>query len=130
MKIIEIIELKRAIDTLSTSKTPIWYELGKNKVRIERIMEPIIEDYNKARKLIIEQLSEKDENGKSVIVDNKYVFGNNEEEARKLLTDLEEDLMKKEVEIELHKISEDKFKMLQSGNYEANLMIPIVEFLT
>jgi len=78
MKIIEIIELKRAVDTLSTSKTPIWYELGKNKVRIERIMEsiikPIMEDFNKARKLIIEQLSEKDEEGRAVTVDDKYVF--------------------------------------------------------
>lgn len=130
MKIKEIIELKRAIDSLSAAKTPIWYELGKNKVKIERTVEPLFEDFNKARNLVIENLTEKDENGQPKVEDNKYVFGSNIEEARTLLTDLENDFLQKDVELDLHKISEEKVKLLQDGNFEANLMIPVIEFLT
>ncbi len=89
MKIKEIIELKRAIDSLSAAKTPIWYELGKNKTTIERSVEPLFEDFNKARQLVIENLAEKDENGQFKVEDNKYVFGSNTEEAKNLLIELE-----------------------------------------
>ena len=130
MKIKEIIELKRAIDSLSAAKTPIWYELGKNKTTIERSVEPLFEDFNKARQLVIENLAEKDENGQFKVEDNKYVFGSNTEEAKNLLIELETEFLNKDVELDLHKMSEEKFKTLQELNFEANLMLPIIEFLT
>jgi hypothetical protein len=130
MKVKEIIELKRAIDSLSAAKTPIWYELGKNKVHIERAVEPLFDDFNKARQLVIDNLAEKDENGQFKIEDNKYLFGNNFEEAKSLLTALENDFLDKDVDLDLHKISEEKITMLQSLNFEANLMLPIIQFLT
>ena len=130
MKINDIIELKRAIETLSNVKTPIWYELGKNKVKIDRAIEPLFEDFNKARQLVFENLALKDENGKIVVEKDVVQFGDNIDEAGKLLSELQKEFYNKEVEIELHKISEEKIKQLQDGNYEANLMIPVIEFLT
>jgi len=130
MKIKEIIELKKAIDSLSAAKTPIWYELGKNKVKIERTVEPIFQDFNKARDLVVQNLCEKNEDGSPKIEDNKYVFGDNSEEAKSLLVELETEFLDKEIEIDFHKISEEKVKMLQNLDFEAILMLPIIEFLT
>lgn len=77
---------------------PIWYEAGKNIVRIERALKKVDEIYNAERQVIIDQFAKKDAKGGYIYVfepdqqtgkaQQAYDFGDNKSEAVKLLQDL------------------------------------------
>lgn len=129
MQIKDILRLKASIDSLSNDKTPIWYELAKNKIKIERILPPIAEDFDRQRQEVIEKLVERDEANNPKVSENTYQFGENEPEAIRLLTEIQEEFMAFEVDFIPFKVKDSNRLDLINESIEASKMQPIIEFM-
>lgn len=129
-KIKELSELSQALTLLSNEKTPIFYEIAKNQSILKRVLDPEFNDFNEARKRVIEELSVKNEDGTTKTDEKGQIdFGENTAEAVKLLTEGYQQLLDKEIDVDLFKISESNKKRLSEGMWEASKLQPIIDYL-
>lgn len=108
----DIVNFINGCAVLRTKKLPIkiGYAINRNII----ILSEAAEAYNVAREKIIEEHTEKDSEGKSVVKDNSYVF----KDTQRFNKDLEE-LLGIDTEVNLHTISEKDIEKCDDSRYDA-----------
>lgn len=99
MKLREAVSHRNALAVLATQAYPIRlsFAISKNlkKLKVET------KDYEEEREKACERLAEKDEEGKPIIEDNKYLFSG---ENRKALSNELDNLLDMEIEVDIQTV--------------------------
>lgn len=115
----KLLEINAALKGLKTETLPfkVSYVVGRNLKKLEKALE----DYQVAFKLIQDEFIEKDENGKFVIVDNRYSIPNEDQYKEKV-----EELFDETVTIsKLHTLQEGDFGDVKGIDPE--ILVPLID---
>jgi hypothetical protein len=111
IKLAEIVTIHGSLERLGKIKgLPVWKEVLLNKVITKKVITEEQAYLESIRKDLIEEFVKKDENGKPVINDNKYMFDeDNESKFTQAFSEVVKSSEQKEFDLPLHVIKLDDF---------------------
>lgn len=117
-----------AYDKLGKIKgLPVWKDVLINKIRSKKALKNLLESFEEDRKQVLEDLADKDENGKAIIAENKYVFSeDNEAKATAAVGELVASISKKDTDVDLITIKAELFEKISKDAELADLLEPLV----
>lgn len=112
-KVIEFINSVSA-NKLASKRLPVKvaYAISRNLDK----MNNIITSYETARKTLLDQYAEKDEEGKAKVKDGNYVI---QEDQKQAFSDEMKELLEVENEIDLHTINMDEVEKCDTDKYDS-----------
>lgn len=112
-QVIEFINNVRA-NKLASKRLPVKvaYAISRNLDK----MNNIITSYETARKTLLDQYAEKDEEGKAKVKDENYVI---QEDQKQAFSDEMKELLEVENEIDLHTINMDEVEKCDTDKYDS-----------
>lgn len=118
----DLLVIDASLKYLSAQQTEAWYQIGRNLKKTK----PLLTAFQEAHGEIIEKYSEKDKEGKPILVgegENAEVnFGKNKEKADNLW----KELIEEEVEIDFYKFPFSKFG---EAKLDATAIEPILDIV-
>jgi len=118
---LQLLQINDALTYLSDSNTEAWYQIGKN---LRKIKTPIVE-FRASHQDIVDNYAKKDKDGNIEFIDEHKTqinFGKNGEKA----TELWNNLMNEEVDIDFHKIN---YKKVGSASLDALRIEPLLDII-
>lgn len=118
---LQLLQINDALTYLSDSNTEAWYQVGKN---LRKIKTPIVE-FRASHQDIVENYAEKDKNGQIQFINESNTeinFGKNGEKA----TELWNNLMNEEIDIDFHKIN---YKKIGDASLDALRVEPLLDII-
>lgn len=99
---------------LASKRLPVKvaYAISRNLDK----MNNIITSYETARKTLLDQYAEKDEEGKAKVIDGNYVI---QEDQKQAFSDEMKELLEVENEIDLHTINMDEVEKCDTDKYDS-----------
>lgn len=99
---------------LASKRLPVKvaYAISRNLDK----MNNIITSYETARKTLLDQYAEKDEEGKAKVIDGNYVI---QEDQKQAFSDEIKELLEVENEIDLHTINMDEVEKCDTDKYDS-----------
>ena len=112
----QVIEFINSVSAnkLASKRLPVKvaYAISRNLDK----MNNIITSYETARKTLLDQYAEKDEEGKAKVKDGNYVI---QEDQKQAFSDEMKELLEVENEIDLHTINMDEVKKCDTDKYDS-----------
>lgn len=112
----QVIELINSVSAnkLASKRLPVKvaYAISRNLDK----MNNIITSYETARKTLLDQYAEKDEEGKAKVKDGNYVI---QEDQKQAFSDEMKELLEVENEIDLHTINMDEVEKCDTDKYDS-----------
>lgn len=112
----QVIEFINSVSAnkLASKRLPVKvaYAISRNLDK----MNNIITSYETARKTLLDQYAEKDEEGKAKVKDGNYVF---QEDQKQAFSDEMKELLEVENEIDLHTINMDEVEKCDTDKYDS-----------
>lgn len=103
-----------SVNKLASKRLPVKvaYAISRNLDK----MNNIITSYETARKTLLDQYTEKDEEGKAKVEDGSYVI---QEDQKQAFSDEMKELLEVENEIDLHTINMDEVEKCDTDKYDS-----------
>lgn len=112
----QVIEFINSVSAnkLASKRLPVKvaYAISRNLDK----MNNIITSYETARKTLLDQYAEKDEEGKAKVIDGNYVI---QEDQKQAFSDEMKELLEVENEIDLHTINMDEVEKCDTDKYDS-----------
>lgn len=112
----QVIEFINSVSAnkLASKRLPVKvaYAISRNLDK----MNNIITSYETARKTLLDQYAEKDEEGKAKVIDGNYVI---QEDQKQAFSDEIKELLEVENEIDLHTINMDEVEKCDTDKYDS-----------
>lgn len=124
VKLSDIVNIHGSLERLGKIKgLPVWKEVLLNKMLTKKVITSEQTELENIRKELIEEFAKKNENGKQVITDNKYVFDeDNESKFTQAFAEVVKQSESKEYDLAFHTFTLEDFDKIAETTELADIL--------